>query len=149
MTSIDILLHSQISFLFNCHQRCFLLQQMGTNRDPQPGSEKIRTHSSKWSVSIKSLPSELREAWRRGSRKSVRAWGYGRHQGNKLNMGKLIWTHKDRGNTHRACMGLHQLLGTCIIVSSLVFLWNSWVCEQVGVWFLCLFLGSFPSVGLS
>jgi hypothetical protein len=37
----------------------------------------------KLEVSIKSLPSELRESCRRGDRKSVRARGDGAHQENK------------------------------------------------------------------
>jgi hypothetical protein len=38
---------------------------------------------SKWNVSIKSFPSELREAHCRGDRKSLRARVDGEHQKNK------------------------------------------------------------------
>jgi hypothetical protein len=38
---------------------------------------------SKWKISIKSLPAELRESWGRGGRKIVRAKGDGGHQENK------------------------------------------------------------------
>lgn len=43
-----------------------------------------------------------------------------------------------------------QVLCICIITSSLLFLWDSWVCEWVGLWicisWLCLFLDSFRSL---
>jgi hypothetical protein len=51
-------------------------------------------------------------------------------------------------NMHRADTGLHQVLSICNIDSSSVFLWDFWVCKQVGLGFLCLLLVSFPSVGL-
>lgn len=35
-----------------------------------------------------------------------------------------------------------------VILFSLVLLWNSWMCEQVGLLLLCFIFGSFPSVGL-
>jgi hypothetical protein len=43
-----------------------------------------------------------------------------------------------------------QVLCIYTLASIFVYLWNSWVCEQVSlcvfICFLCLFLGSFPSV---
>jgi hypothetical protein len=44
---------------------------------------EMGTISPKWDVSIKSLPSELRETQRREGRKSVRARGDERHQESK------------------------------------------------------------------
>ena len=38
-------------------------------------------------------------------------------------------------------MGLYQYLYTYIIASSLGFLWDSWVCRWIDLWFLCLLLG--------
>jgi hypothetical protein len=43
----------------------------------------LGTCSSKWDVSIKSLPSGLRELRGEGGRKNVRARKYGEHQENK------------------------------------------------------------------
>lgn len=45
-------------------------------------------------------------------------------------------------------MALHQVLCVCIIVSSLGYLYDSWVCEKVDLGYIYLFLSSFPSVGL-
>ena len=45
---------------------------------------------------------------------------------------------------HRTCSGLHQVFCTYISVSSLVLFWgDSWICKQIGFWFLCLTRGSF------
>lgn len=61
-TPKDILLYSLISVLLSHHQRCFLLQKMGTNAEihSQINMERVRdlgTLSRKWDISIKSLPS--------------------------------------------------------------------------------------------
>lgn len=42
--------------------------------------------------------------------------------------------------------GLLHVLCMYMVTFSLVFVWDSWVCECL--WFLCLLLGSFLSVGL-
>jgi hypothetical protein len=58
---------------------------MGTNKDTdrQYAETDLGTHSPKRYVSIKSLPSGLRELFRRGGRKIVRARGVRGHQGNE------------------------------------------------------------------
>lgn len=43
----------------------------------------------------------------------------------------------------RACESLHQFFSVFMAIFSLVFLWESWVCERVGLWLLCLLLGLF------
>ena len=127
---------------------------MGTNRDPQPDVvQRMRdrgTFSSKWDFSIKGFLQGSGNSMQEGKRKSVKAREGGRHQDTRLSIStwsKLIWTHRDWGSKHRACTGLHQVLCVYIMTSSLVFLWDSWMCEWVCLWFLCLVLGSFTSVG--
>ena len=88
MTPNNILLDSWIKALCSHHQGSFFLQWMGTNRDPPPdivgvGEKDLGTHSSKWDVSIKSLPSEFRESLGRGGEGNVRARGDRGHQENK------------------------------------------------------------------
>ena len=63
------------------HWKGFLLQQTGI--DAESTRRVLGTRSSIWDVSIKFLPSELREAHRRGGRKNVRARKEGGHQKNK------------------------------------------------------------------
>ena len=76
MTPGDILLDSDISALLSHHQRRVLLSKDGKKyRDPQPDIMQRKTlkHSfPKWDVSIKSLPSELREYQGRSSRKNIK-----------------------------------------------------------------------------
>jgi len=67
----------------------------------------------------------------------------------KLTRTKLIGTYRLWGSRHTACTSLRHGLCLPIMASNLLFLWNFRVWEQVGLWFLCLFLGSFPSVGFS
>jgi hypothetical protein len=55
---------------------------------------------------------------------------------------------KNWSSKHRAYMGLQQVLCLYIIDIRLVFLWDFSVSELVGLLFLCLLLGSFPSVSL-
>ena len=52
----------------------------------------------------------------------------------------------DLSETEAAYTGPAQFCH-CIVASRLVVLWDSRVWEQVGLWFLCLLLGSFPSDG--
>lgn len=87
----------------------------------------------------------------RTPQKSVRARLDGGHQESKafyINWAQVIWTHRVWSSKHRAYMGLDQILYIYTTAFSLVFLWNSWVCEQPGLWLLCFLLGSSPSVGL-
>lgn len=43
----------------------------------------------------------------------------------------------------QAFVGLHQVLCVCILAFIVVFLLDSWVWEQVSLWFMCLFLELF------
>lgn len=45
--------------------------------------------------------------------------------------------------------GLYKILCVYVMISSLVFMWDSCVCERAGLCFLCLLLDFYPSVGLS
>lgn len=47
--------------LFSHQQRQFILQQMGTNAQPDIMQKVLETHSSKWNVSTTLLSSELSE----------------------------------------------------------------------------------------
>ena len=40
----------------------------------------------------------------------------------------FILLHRNSGSMHRAFTVLHQVFWVCIMASSLVFLWNSWMC---------------------
>lgn len=93
-----------------------------------------------------SMAAEPTKLWRRGGRKNVRATGNGEHQENKslqINYGSLIGTHKDWSSKHGAYTGMNQVLCIYIIVFSLVFSWDTWVCEWACLWFECLLLGLF------
>lgn len=70
----DTLLYSQIGTFFIHHHRSSIQRQMGA--DAQILSQTLHTHEqreSKWDVTIKSPPSDLREPRVRGGGKSVRA----------------------------------------------------------------------------
>lgn len=47
------------------------------------------------------------------------------------------------------CTAMYQILWIQVMASNLGFLWDSWVCKWVVLWFLCYLLGSFPPVVLS
>lgn len=53
-----------------------------------------------------------------------------------------------QGSMYRTSRDKHQGFYTYSIASSLLFLWNFWVCDWMDLWFLC-FLHSFLYVGLS
>ena len=55
-----------------------------------------------------------------------------------------MWTHGDWSSKHRAYTGLYQVLCVYTIDFSSGLSWDSWVCEPVGLWPLCLILGSLP-----
>lgn len=82
MTPNGTLLHSQTSALLSHRQRRCLLQQMGTGAEThsQTLCGGLGTHRSKLHLSIKSLPSELREPSRRGGGKSEKPEGDRGHQ---------------------------------------------------------------------
>lgn len=60
---------------------------------------------------------------------------------------KLIWNHGVRRSMPRTWRDQHGAPCTNIM-SCLVFLWDFRSYNGMGLWFLCLSLGSFPSVGL-
>lgn len=73
------------------------------------------------------------------------------HQENKLfsiNWSRLI-THRDWRRKHDACTDLHQILRMYIVVFSVAFVWDSWMYQGVGLWFLCLLLGLFAFCGVT
>lgn len=92
----------------------------------------LGTPRPKWDVSIKSLPSALREPHGWGGRKSVRTRGDRGQRENKVV--KTQCTQRLKQHTQ----GLSQVLSTSIMASSSGLLR-----------FYGLVLGSFPSVGLS
>lgn len=98
-------------------------------------------------MSIKSLCSELETpplTSRKESRKSLRAREDGGYQKNKaswINWLRLISTHRYRSSKRRTYLALHQDVCVYIIAFSLVFLWESWTCELLDLWFLYLLLG--------
>jgi hypothetical protein len=61
------------------NQRSFLLEQMGTNTDT---FNQILC-STNWDISIKSVPSRVREPYVRGDGRIKRVTRNERHQGNK------------------------------------------------------------------
>lgn len=77
---------------------------------------------------------ELREPYGGGSKKNLRVRGDRGKQENTafwINWLKIIWVHRDWSNMHRPCPGLYQVLYVYIIATTLVFLWDCWVCEWV------------------
>lgn len=119
MTPHDIMLYSQISGLVSRHLRRFLLQCVGTNGDPQPGT----THTDCYTALNGMLPSNpLRRAQatsrKREECKSGRAGDNGGHEENKASKAtraKLIRTHKT-GAASTGLRGWHQALCTYIIM---------------------------------
>lgn len=74
MTSCGFLLYPLIHALLCHHQKCFFLLQVKTNTETY--SQATCKEWETWeNVSIKSLPSGLRELCRRGSRKNGRVIG--------------------------------------------------------------------------
>ena len=102
------------------------------------------TDSSKWDVSTKSLPSELREPW------EEEAEGLGRPEIKDTRTTRFFKTTeqssyelRDWTSNHRVYKGLCLVLCIYTTASSLVLLWDYWVCELVDLWFLYLLLGIF------
>lgn len=54
-----------------------------------------------------------------------------------------IWIHKDWDSPWRASMCLYQVLSEIILTISIIFLWNFWVCGQVGFYFPFALLDTF------
>lgn len=144
MNATEGLQYSEINALFNHHHRGFLLHsssKWGKNaRDLQSNIKQrkgvLETHSSKWDFSIESHPSELREPHKREIRKSIRVRGVGGHQKNNglwINWARLIKL-RDWSSKNIPYMDLHIY----IISFSLLFLWDSCLCELEGIWFLYL-----------
>lgn len=129
---------------------------MGTNRKThsQALSRAWETldHAALHGVSLLNpSPSELQESHRRGDRECPRARRDGAHQeeGLSINMSKAH-TNSWRLKSHaQVCTGLRQALCMYTVTSSLVLLWDSWVCKCVDLWLLRLLLGSFSFICLS
>ena len=146
-----ILLNSWISALLSHHQRSFLQQQMGSNRDPQPDIiQRVRdlgTLSSKWDVSIKFLHPGFSELFERGGRESERAKSL--EDTKETKPSKWIRLQPSELTEAEAeCTGPAWVLLVHIMVSCLAFLWFSSMCKRMGlyVYFLCIFLDSFISI---
>lgn len=106
---------------------------------------KLGTLSPKRNASIQSLPSGLREIHRRVGRNSQESgWMEDTRKTRpaKSTQWKPSGTHGDWGSLHRACTGLLQVLSTSVVASSLVLSRDSWLCQPVGLWSLCLLLDS-------
>ena len=103
----------------------------------------LETYSFKSDVSIKSLPSDLRVPVERevGECKSQKGQKTPGGDALWINWASVIWTQRDWNSRCRAYMDLHQVFCMNSITPSSVFLWDSWVWEWVGLWFLCLLLG--------
>lgn len=84
---------------------------LGKNKYSNPQLDNVQrvkdlgTLGTKWDVSVKSLPSQLREPCGTG-RKSVRTRGDGGHRENKAEQLMLTGSHRGCGSMHRACTGL-------------------------------------------
>lgn len=111
----------------------------------------LGTHSSKWNVAIKSIPSELKEPNRMGGGDSVRARKDGEHQKNKslrINWPKLIWTPRPKQQA-QSYTALQQVLCVYIIAFSLVFFMRLLsVCMSESLILVPDFRGSSSSGGL-
>lgn len=75
----------------------------------------------------------------KGTQKEFKSQRGQRAQENKVLQSRA---HRDWSSKHRASTGPHQVLCTRYSFS-LIFLWDSCMCEQMGLWFLCLLLGFF------
>lgn len=80
----NILLYLLSNAVFSPHQRNFFLQQKGkdeeNHRQTLHTARVYGTHSSKWDMTIKSLPSKLRESCRRVGGKNQKEWRIPREQ---------------------------------------------------------------------
>jgi len=137
-----ILCSAEVSAWLNHLPRGFLLQQVGTSTETIPRHyEGMRDLSSKWDISI--APSPRRSGNPAEERQTV--YEPERVQdAMKVRSSESAWADSEPGAAH----GSEHVHCICIMASSLVFLWDSSVGEWVGLWFLCLPLGSFPSVCL-
>lgn len=109
--------------------------------------ERVRTLSPTWDVSIKSLPPVWApEPWGRGGRENLRTRGMEntRRTRHEPSTQALAGT----GQPHGLHSSVPGALGIRYGFQSSV-LWDSWVSKWLGLWFFRIFLGSFPSVGLS
>ena len=71
-------------------------------------SEELRIPTPKWDVSVRSLPSGIRDIWGTGGGKSLGAHGNEGHQENKalyIKRFMYLWTHRNRA----ACRGPAQV----------------------------------------
>lgn len=111
--------------------------------------ERFWTLRHKWDVPFKFLPSKLREHGVQGGGQNERARGqWGRPENKSLRI-KMSTAHMNSKRRDRWAQRLPLVLHTYIMASSLVLLWDCWVCKWVGLWLLCFLLGSFSSIDLS
>lgn len=122
--------------------RSFFLQQTGTNTDTHSQTLCREWESSKGSLSKPSPQGSGNTEEEKTE--SIRAKGHGGYHKNKV-----VWKNMSRAHirseTEAACArthtGLEQVLWVHIN-ASIVFWWDSQVCEWVGLYLLWLLLGS-------
>lgn len=123
--------------------RSLFLGQMGTKAETHSQTScRVRDLgilSPKWNVSIKSLPSERRQPCGRGSWKEHRSHReLGVNQENQVFQITISKYPVSSQRLKQPAQGLHHQTtpGFCFYImgSSLVFLWDSWVCEWVNEW---------------
>lgn len=59
------------------------------------------------------------------------------------NWAKVIWTQKHWSRSNRVYTGLCQVFRINTVAFNLIILWGFWMCDQVGLWFLCPLLELF------
>lgn len=133
-TPNDILLCSQIGAPFILNMRSFFLGQRGTKTETHSQTfcrvRDLGTLRPKWNVSIKSLPSEMRQpCGRRGWKEHRSHRELGVNQENQVFQITISKYPASSPRLKQPAQGLHPQTtpGFCfdIMDSSLVFLWNS------------------------
>jgi len=100
------------------------------------------TRRSKWDVPKKFLPLDLRKSHGRGGGKteSQREWRTPGEQG-PLNQLSKAPMNSETGAVSTGMRWVYTSFSAFAL--SLVFSWDSWICEPVRSWFYCLLLGLF------
>lgn len=122
--------------LLSSLQRGFLRRQMGT--DTETYSQTLSREwdlgilSPKWDVSVKFLPLEMGNPKKE---ETERVWGPAREDGGHQESEASEWTWAKRIGTHRDWSSRHGPHGSAPgpVSLYLVFLWDSWMCQQVGL----------------
>lgn len=142
------MINSQISVLFWYYLRSFLLQHIRAN---------TVTHSQtlyrEWETlnhfSIRGMCPWNSCLW--ASRNSIKQEVDGGHEEKKalrINRNKALM-NSQRRKQHRHGVQGSAFSAVYLIRSSLMSLWDCWVCDWVDLWFLCSLLDFFPTIGLS